>query len=161
MLLYMLKGVILNLKENQSVNIGNRYGSLVVVSDTEKTDKKGYKKFLCHCDCGNDVVKTSRYLTRTDLKTHSCGCQNGKANQTHGLSKTDGRLYDLWQAMRWRTNPRNTDRYTYRQKNIQCCQAWNDYIKFREWSLANGYNDTLTLDRIDNMGDYSQKTVDG
>ena len=35
------------------------------------------------------------------------------------------------------------------------CDQWlNDFIAFRDWALANGYNDSLTIDRIDNDGNY-------
>lgn len=41
-------------------------------------------------------------------------------------------------------------------KNIEMCEVWlNDYLKFREWSLANGYSDDLQIDRIDNTKGYS------
>lgn len=35
------------------------------------------------------------------------------------------------------------------------CNDWNESFEaFSEWSLANGYQDTLTLDRINVDGDY-------
>lgn len=35
------------------------------------------------------------------------------------------------------------------------CPEWrNDFAVFRAWALANGYADTLTIDRIDNDGNY-------
>ena len=35
------------------------------------------------------------------------------------------------------------------------CDEWkNDYLEFKKWALANGYRDDLTIDRIDNDGNY-------
>lgn len=133
---------------------GEKYGALTVVGVTEDADSSGAKKYLCVCDCGNRVIRTSRYLHRKEAKTKSCGCQRGAANRTHGYSKTDGRLYRIWQAMRWRANTKNIKRVTYRKKDVECCEEWNDYSNFRDWALNNGYNDSLTLDRIDNDGNY-------
>ena len=135
---------------------GSRYGALVVVSYTGERDSNGRKKYLCNCDCGNTVVRTDRYLTRKGMKTYSCGCQYSLLHhKTHGYSKTDGRLYRLWQAMRWRSSENNLSFKTYREKSVSCCEEWNDYLNFRNWALSNGYSDNLTLDRIDNNGGYS------
>lgn len=138
----------------RGVNIGERYGALVVVGDTGEVDSKGNKKYFCQCDCGKTVVRTTRYLKRPGQKTFSCGCQKGIFHMTHGLSKKDDRLYRIWNAMRWRANEKNATAKTYREKGIKCCEEWNDYMSFRCWALSNGYNDNLSLDRIDNNGDY-------
>lgn len=42
----------------------------------------------------------------------------------------------------------------YGGRGIKICEEWNDYKKFREWALNNGYSENLTLDRIDVNGDY-------
>jgi len=35
------------------------------------------------------------------------------------------------------------------------CDEWRDaFVAFRDWALSHGYRDDLTLDRIDNDGDY-------
>lgn len=78
----------------------------------------------------------------------------GECNKTHGGSKT--RLYRIWKQMRIRcrcvTNP--TYKF-YGARGIYICTEWEDFIKFREWALANGYADSLSIDRIDNDGPYS------
>lgn len=44
----------------------------------------------------------------------------------------------------------------YGGRNIKICEEWaNSYILFKEWALSNGYNDSLSIDRIDVNGDYS------
>lgn len=70
-------------------------------------------------------------------------------NETHGESTT--RLYRAWLNMKDRctnTNYHNFQRYGGR--GISVCSEWiNSYEAFREWSVANGYKDNLSLDRID------------
>lgn len=52
-------------------------------------------------------------------------------------------------------NP-NYDKYSYYGgKGICICREWLDsYDAFEEWAIANGYNDSLTIDRIDVNGNY-------
>lgn len=73
----------------------------------------------------------------------------------HGESRT--RLYKLWMWMRKRcrdkTDPKN---YRYGGRGITVCDEWeNSYLAFKEWSMSHGYSEELTLDRIDNDGNYS------
>lgn len=42
----------------------------------------------------------------------------------------------------------------YGGKGITICDEWLSYENFYNWSIVNGYNDILTLDRIDNNGNY-------
>jgi len=95
---------------------------------------------------------------RKETATKSCGCKRGKANQKHGYATRKGknRLYRIWEAMRWRANKNNKKAKTYREKGVACCEEWvNSFENFRDWALKNGYDDILTLDRIDNDGDYT------
>lgn len=57
--------------------------------------------------------------------------------------------------MRTRCNNPNTHEYhRYGGRGIKVCREWDDYFSFRDWAYQNGYNDTLTIDRIDNNGNY-------
>lgn len=145
-------------RAHKPISVGDRIGSLLVVSDTGTKDNQGNKKYLCLCDCGNKVIRTSRYLHRKETYTKSCGCKHGKANQKHGYATRKGknRLYRIWAAMRWRANKNNKRANTYREKGVACCKEWADsFENFRDWALKNGYDENLTLDRIDNDGDYT------
>lgn len=72
----------------------------------------------------------------------------------HGDTGT--KLYKTWLNMKSRCyNPNATHSKYYYGKNIKICEEWkNNYIAFKEWSLKNGFQDNLTIDRIDNNGDY-------
>jgi len=43
----------------------------------------------------------------------------------------------------------------YGGRGITVCDAWlHDFPAFRDWAMANGYADDLSIDRIDNDGNY-------
>jgi len=54
------------------------------------------------------------------------------------------------------TNRHDPYKYSrYGGRGIKVCDQWlNDYGAFRDWALENGYNDGLTIDRIDNDAGY-------
>jgi hypothetical protein len=57
--------------------------------------------------------------------------------------------------MRGRCNtPTNRNFPAYGGRGISVCKEWGSYEAFREWALSNCYSDALTLDRIDNDGNY-------
>lgn len=72
------------------------------------------------------------------------------------MARHDERLYGIWRGIKTRTqNPRHKDYKYCGAKGITVCDEWNNsYESFRDWALANGYQDDLTIDRIDNGGNY-------
>ena len=52
-------------------------------------------------------------------------------------------------------NPNNEFYYRYGGRGIAYCDEWKEFLPFYQWAIANGYSDELTLDRIDNDGNYS------
>lgn len=75
--------------------------------------------------------------------------------KTHGLSKT--RLHIIWHSMLGRCKYEYTNSYNnYGGKGIKVCEEWEkDFMNFYNWAMSNGYQENLTLDRIDNNKDYS------
>lgn len=51
-------------------------------------------------------------------------------------------------------NPKVPSYVNYGGRGIKVCEEWETFLPFRDWSLANGYTDELTIDRIDVNGDY-------
>lgn len=76
----------------------------------------------------------------------------------HNHMKHNGvhtRLYNIWKTMRQRCFNKNNQKYEYYGgKGVSICAEWNDFSNFREWAISNGYNEDLTLDRIDVNGNY-------
>jgi hypothetical protein len=73
--------------------------------------------------------------------------------QKHGGFGT--RLYNIWVGVKSRCDcPTVTGYYLYGARGIAVCSEWYIFESFRIWSLANGYRDDLTLDRIDVNGNY-------
>lgn len=134
---------------------GKRFGKLTVIKRL-RSNKKQNVVWLCKCDCGNFTEATTDLLNKGEKL--SCGCRNREAllerNTTHGLTHT--RLYGIWSGMKARCYNPNRDEYKwYGAKGVTICEEWkNDFQKFYDWSLANGYNDNLTIDRINPYGDY-------
>ena len=75
-------------------------------------------------------------------------------NYKHGLKNT--RLYRIWLQIKNRCFNSNTNRYRdYGARGITVCDEWrNDFKAFYDWAMNNGYSDELTIDRIDNDGNY-------
>ena len=129
---------------------GDRFGRLTVVQD------RGSRCVECRCDCGATKIATRKYLRNGD--TRSCGClrreELERMSQKHG--DTGSRLYGIWKGMRTRaTNKNRKQAKDYVLRGIYVCDEWSDYRKFKEWAMANGYADNLTIDRIDNDGPYA------
>ena len=55
-----------------------------------------------------------------------------------------------------RTEDEKCNRYiNYVGRGILICEEWrNDFKSFYGWDIANGYEEHLTIDRINNDGNY-------
>ena len=93
--------------------------------------------------CGKEMSIRNDYLSRHTGICLSCHKRGNHNNLKHGDYKE--RLYKIWIGLSHR-------RYKTHQPMV--CEEWKDYSNFKEWSLSHGYNDNLTIDRIDNNGNY-------
>lgn len=133
------------------------FGRLSVTGVSGK-DKYGHTLWRCVCECGKQVYVTTGNLSQG--RTKSCGCWNRE--RTSNLLKTHGesnksRLYFIWKNMRQRClNPNNPRFKDYGARNITVCDEWlKSYELFRDWALSHGYEERLTLDRVNNDQGYS------
>ena len=119
-------------------------------------DSKRLKyKWVCQCDCGNIISVSGYDLRRNHSK--SCGClkHDGLANPSykHGLSGT--KLYSSWTNTQRRCTDKTDKHYkNYGGRGIVICKEWDDFKIFADWALNNGFKEGLTIDRIDNDGNY-------
>ena len=73
--------------------------------------------------------------------------------KTHQMTKT--RLYTIWKDMKQRCyDPNHIAFQRYNGKGVYICEEWLKFENFRDWAFANGYEENLTLDRIDNQDIY-------
>ena len=74
----------------------------------------------------------------------------------HGEGKT--KLYRVWSSMRDRcNNPRCKDYKYYGAKGIRVSPEWDEFLEFKRWALRNGYQEGLSIDRIDLDGNYEPR----
>ena len=65
-------------------------------------------------------------------------------------------LYEVWKVMKKRCyNPNCKSYKNYGGRGIMIYYEWkDDFKKFYDWTMLNGYKKGLTIDRIDNDGNY-------
>lgn len=126
---------------------GQRFGKLFVIGPHGRS-KNGSIMWECRCDCGNTSYVDSYSLTAGLIK--GCRCLSVK----HGGRHT--RLYNIWCAMLQRTRDPNKSNYKwYGARGIKVCEEWtNSFEAFRDWAITHGYQPDLTIDRINNDGNY-------
>lgn len=125
-----------------------------LLTGIKDSNKKGF--YVFKCDCGNVVEKRKNDVIQG--KTKSCGCIKSKniskARKKHGACGT--KLYKIFCGMRQRCLNKKNKRYkNYGGRGITIYKDWlSDYSNFNEWALNNGYEEGLSIERIDNNGDY-------
>jgi hypothetical protein len=73
--------------------------------------------------------------------------------KTHG--ETDTKLFKIWYGMKRRCTDSNHISFSrYGGRGVCVCDEWNNFLRFKEWSDNNGYKRNLSIDRIDNNGNY-------
>lgn len=140
--------------------IGEKFGYVEVL---EKTDERnnGYIVYKCKCyNCGKIVNKSLGNLIRRKKQGYNnmtCGCFDYHHNHLYknGLSNT--RLKYIYNGMKARCYNKNNPAYkNYGGRGIKICDEWlNDFERFYNWAISNNYDKDLTIERIDNSGDYT------
>lgn len=118
---------------------------------------------LAECSCGKQKIK--QFSLIRNGKSKSCGCKK-VSNFLKAMSKKPNwlgdekynrkhRIYQTWTSMIQRTTNKNSCRAkNYIERGITVCDEWLTFKNFRGWALQNGYRDDLTIDRINNNGNY-------
>lgn len=142
-----------NMKYGSNRWIGERFNRLVVRSISNEMDGK-YSRWMwtCECDCGAVAKIRADYVASGHSKSCGCAKSDNKPLFVHGESGT--RLHMIWNDMRRRCFKNDAYSARYRDRGITVCDEWLDYKNFARWARENGYNDTLTIERIDNDGNY-------
>ena len=142
---------------------GKKCGRLKVLKRVDST-VQGRAQFLCLCDCGKEITVLGKNIRSGNTK--SCGCRRHDGlHTTHGMSKTNNRLYNIWLGMKQRCYYKKHVGYKrYGARGIMVEKRWHKFENFfadmseshsKHLSIHGKAN--TTLDRIDNDGDYSQQ----
>lgn len=146
---------------------GQKFGRLTAIEPADRNEKSRTFVWRCICDCGKEHFAETDALTTGNVS--SCGCLRLEklrekikecdkwVFKKHGMYRT--RLYRIWRLMLnrcERTNENVKARY-YKSKGIKVCDAWHEFVPFMSWAFSSGYEDGLTIDRIDNSQGYNPK----
>ena len=148
---------------------GQTYGRLFVMYDFEKEIGKSKKNMhICHCKCicGNEVDVFACHLRSGH--TQSCGCYKNEQirktkNKKHELSHNH--LYKKFYSIIGRChNPKDKAYHNYGARGIKILPHFNSVVDFcnyvseleKQAKIKYGNDAKLSLDRIDNNGDYME-----
>lgn len=131
----------------------------IIEHRVELTRNKKYKhKYRCYC--GSTFISIGADVNSG--RVVSCGCYNSKILKqrmtTHGLSKT--KEHRAWLEMKRRCfNPDRPGYQNYGGRGITICSQWIN--NFEQFLADVGYkpDDSYSLDRIDNDGNYEPGNV--
>ena len=147
-----------NAKYNNPEWIGKKINSLTVLSAVNVKNSCGKQWYwMCKCDCGNVKLMKACYVTSGHSKTCGCGKTYRGAVKHKEIHE---RLYTIWSHMIQRCEcdteaSKKRDSYKrYCGRGIKVCDEWHNYTTFAKWARDNGYEDDLSIERIDNDGNY-------
>lgn len=131
---------------------GQTFEKLTAVSFAYTKNGKTYWNTLC--ECGNHKVYRIDQLVSGDVK--SCGCYPQKRRFKHKMYNS--RLAQIYYDMKQRClNPNNNSYMNYGGRGISIYNEWlgeKGSINFINWALTHGYKENLTIDRINDNGNY-------
>lgn len=138
----------MGVRRDYSGEIGKKYGRWTVIEILDVSPTK----FMCRCDCGREYATFRRSLV-TGGSSGCKWCHNKIAKISHNMTGT--KLHRAWGDMKSRcVNPKNDFFKNYGGRGISVCEEWQTFEPFRDWSFANGYSEELSIDRINNNGNY-------
>ena len=144
--------------------IGKQFGKLKVIKSLGYREVRPGKRrtfVLCECQCEKKSLVEVSIDNLLGGHVRSCGCIRSDINKIHG--KTGSRLYKIYYGMVRRCNNPDSEYYPrYGGRGIYICDEWLEkgkgnpgFMNFYNWAMENGYDKSLTLDRIDNDGPYA------
>lgn len=139
------------------INKGDKFGKLTIIREVEPNITPCgtvQRKFLCKCECGNEVVRAMSTLSN-GAKT-SCGCDKSSYIQKYFNDESKSFLYTTWSGMRQRCKNPNSSAYKYYGgRGVTVCKEWDeDFFAFEKWAKQNGARKGLQIDRINVNGNY-------
>lgn len=141
-------------RKDQSYLLGKQIGRLTVL-EVFREGPRNKIMCKCLCDCGKTYVIAKGNLLRQWGTEKSCGC--ALKERQHGMSHS--RIYSIYRGIKQRCYTETCSIYSkYGAVGIKMDQEWlgkDGFKNFLQWSMEQGYNDTLTIDRLNPKGDYA------
>lgn len=140
---------------------GDRFGHLLVL---KKIKGKRNAKYLCKCDCGNEVVRLGLVLKKKTKSPKACckiGCKYSKSERVPQRSQYSRPLgYDNWQGMKQRCyNPKNPSYPYYGGIGITVCEEFKRSFHAFMAELGPRPSDEYSVDRIDVTKGYIKGNI--
>ena len=148
-------------------NLKNRvFGKWLVIEQAEDyvapSTKKHYEAWRCMCSCEDHTISNVRKSALVSGKSTQCAICARREAQKQAIKKVikhgdyKDRIYRIWNLMKRRCYEQTNEHYQwYGARGISVCDEWlGSYDNFKQWALNNGYEKTLTIDRIDVDGNY-------
>lgn len=133
---------------------GSRHGKITIIArDPSGTYK--HPRYKVRCDCGRENVIGGANFRQVQ-SCRSCA-KLGQPRKYGDRIVVNNELYRRWVAMRHRCRPtdKNDKNIRWYGRGIKVCDEWeNSFEVFEKWALANGYRLGLSIDRVDNDGNY-------
>lgn len=114
-------------------------------------------KCVCKCKCGRIFIRLTKSIMNGQSKMcYLCNNKITAEKNRRAFPRHGKRLYRIWCGIKSRCYNSNYPKYPwYGGRGITMCNEWkNDFVSFEMWANANGYNDNLSIDRIDNNKNY-------
>ena len=134
---------------------GEKYGKLTVIKANDTNNKYGRQKWLCKCECGNEIVAYGYNIIRGH--TESCGCYKELSLDVAGMrsvlrsyknsAKERGYIFELTEKQFIKLIQQDCYYCGIKPNNMAKCPGHNDNYAY------NG------LDRIDNTKSYTIDNV--
>ncbi len=135
---------------------GDKYGFLTLTGKCYTRPYGGinrkFVEFICQCG----EIKFVCFDAIRNGNVKSCGCHKDKLlserSKKHGMSGNRHPIYSAHKSMISRCyNDKDINFHNYGGRGVYVCEEWlNNFEAFKQWSFHNGWEEGLTLDRIDN-----------
>ena len=131
--------------------IGKTYNNVTILEELSERSSSNKIRYFCNCKlCGNTFITIgNNVVSGTTKNCRDCGYVK---NRKHGLCDT--KIYAVWAVMKHRCSSETSMFYEgYKERGIKVCERWLDFNNFYE-DMFPSYQEGLSIDRIDNDGDY-------
>ena len=140
-------------------HVGETYGIYTLIEFLNEKDKYGHYLYKGKCKvCGYEIIKPFNHFSAPSAIVNNCRHldRNGNYYNFNKYTWDNKRIGNIFKGMKGRCYDKNDKSYKwYGEKGVKVYKEWIDNPKlFEIWALSNGYEDNLTIDRIDENKDY-------